>query len=355
MVGFVLAIGSLGVVGNNLARPSLTWWSLSLVVASAAALWWRRSHPRLVLASVVLVEVLNFVFLGGESPSGIALFFAVFAVSAYDNSPVRQWVAIAAIVVALTGIGFLLFSRSYEFERLIPSGVLSLIAWMVGDYVRSRRNFFLEVVAKHRQAREQAAEEERLRIARELHDVVAHNVSLMAIQAGAARVSGDSQEKALQSIEDSARDTLRELNKLLGVLRKSPGAPALTPQPSLDDLDSLLKPARDAGLEATLRVEGERRALSSALDMSAYRIVQEAITNVLKHANANRVEVVVDYEPDALLLTVADNGTGPLTGSNGGHGLVGMKERVDLFGGELKTGSSSLGGFVVRARLPIPN
>ena len=355
MVGFVLAAGFLGVVGNNLTRPSITWWSLIMVAASAAALWWRRTQPRVVLGAVVLVEVLNFVFLGGESPSGIALFFAVFAVSAYDSSPFRQWVAATAIVVALAGIGFLLFSRYLEFQRLIPSGVLSLIAWMAGDYVRSRRNFFLEVVAKHRQAREQAAEEERLRIARELHDVIAHNVSLMAIQAGAARMSGDSPEKALQSIEEGARDTLRELNKLLGVLRKSQGAAALAPRPSLDDLDSLLTSPRDAGLEATLKVEGEKRALSSALDLSAYRIVQEAITNVLKHANANRVEVVVDYGRDALVLSVTDNGIGPRASANGGHGLVGMKERVDLFGGELKTGSSSLGGFVVRARLPFPS
>jgi signal transduction histidine kinase len=218
--------------------------------------------------------------------------------------------------------------------------------------MRSRRRFFVELVSRHQKEREQAAEEERLRIARELHDVVAHNVSLMAIQAGAARVSGDSPEQALASIEQGARDTLAELNKLLGVLRKSPGSPELAPQPTLDDLDTLLKPAREAGLDATLKVEGEKRPLSSALDLSAYRIIQEAITNVLKHAGASRVEVVVDYEPDALLLTVSDNGNGPQTAPSTGHGLIGMRERVEMFGGELGTGSSSLGGFTVRAKLP---
>jgi signal transduction histidine kinase len=223
---------------------------------------------------------------------------------------------------------------------------------MAGDYIRSRRTFFQEMVARHQQARAKAAEEERLRIARELHDVVAHNVSLMAIQAGAARVSGNSHEQALASIEQSARDTLAELNKLLGVLRKGPAGPDLVPQPTIDDVDTLLKPARDAGLEATLKVEGRKRPLSSALDLSAYRIVQEAITNVLKHAGASRVEVVLDYKPDALLVTVSDNGTGSDNTPSTGHGLVGMRERVELFGGELATGSSSLGGFTVRAKLP---
>ena len=183
------------------------------------------------------------------------------------------------------------------------------MAWVIGDYIRSRRQFFAEIVARHQQAREQAAEEERLRIARELHDVVAHNVSVMAIQAGAARVSGSSSREALQAIETTARDTLAELNRLLGVLRKGPDAP-LAPQPGLDQVDALLKTARDAGLEATLKVTGERRPLAAALDLSAYRIVQEAITNVLKHANASRVEVILDYQPDALVLTISDNGSG---------------------------------------------
>jgi signal transduction histidine kinase len=223
---------------------------------------------------------------------------------------------------------------------------------MAGDYIRSRRAFLLEMVARHQKAREQAAEQERLRIARELHDVVAHNVSLMAIQAGAARVAGNSSPETLASIEQSARDTLAELNKLLGVLRKSPAGPELAPQPTLDDLDALLKPARDAGLEATLKLEGAKRHLPSALDLSAYRIVQEAITNVLKHASASRVEVTVDYEPEALVLTVSDNGTGSKDAPSTGHGLIGMRERVEMFGGDLTTGSSSLGGFTLRATLP---
>ncbi len=264
--------------------------------------------------------------------------------------------AVAAIAIALIvlAVALLLLGEFPVSRNLIPAGALSLVAWVIGDNVRSRRRFFADLIARHQKEREQAAEEERLRIARELHDVVAHNVSVIAIQAGAARVSGSSAEEALRSIEATARDTLSELNHLLGVLRKQSDAP-LAPQPGLSQLDGLLKPARDAGLEATVKVVGERRDLPAALDLSAYRIVQEAITNVLKHANASRVEVILAFQPDALALTISDNGSGATAavGASTGHGLIGMRERIELFGGELGTGSSSLGGFTVRARLPI--
>ena len=353
VVGFVAFFGLLATLGGAYQLGRSPWPSALLVVLSAGALWWRRRYPRAVLLFVVGVEAVNGIFLASDAPSGLSLAFAAFAVSAYDRSPFRRWVAVGAIAVALTGIGLLLFGRLPVANHIIPSGVLSLVAWMAGDYVRSRRNFFLETVQRHQQAREQAADAERLRIARELHDVVAHNVSLMAIQAGAARVSGEPPVQALASIEQEARDTLTELNRLLGVLRKSPKAPELEPQPSLGDVETLLKPARDAGLEATLTVQGNRRAVSSAVELSAFRIVQEAITNVLKHAGASRVEVVVDYEPEALVLTIRDNGTGPSGAPFTGHGLIGMRERVALFGGDLTTGSTSLGGFSVHATLPV--
>jgi signal transduction histidine kinase len=278
----------------------------------------------------------------------------VYAVSVYGRSRERLFVAAAAIVVIAFAITLLLLGQFPISRTLIPAGSTSLVAWVIGDYVRSRRQFFAELVSRNQAARDQAAEEERLRIARELHDVVAHNVSVIAIQAGAARVSGKSSPQALQLIETTARDTLAELNRLLGVLRKQDGAP-LAPQPGLDQVDALLKAARDAGLEATLKVTGDRRALAAAVDLSAYRIVQEAITNVLKHANASRVAVILDYQGDALALTIRDNGSGPTAAvaASTGHGLIGMRERIEMFGGELGTDSSSLGGFTVRARLPI--
>jgi signal transduction histidine kinase len=263
---------------------------------------------------------------------------------------------VAAIALVLTGVGLLLTDQFRVARGVIPAGVTTLVVWVAGDFMRSRRAFIADLVARNRQEREHAAEQERLRIARELHDVVAHNVSVMAIQAGAARVSGNSSPDALAAIESTARDTLSELNRLVGVLRRGPAAPELAPQPGLAQVDSLIKPVRDAGVDVTLKITGERRDLPAALDLSAYRIVQEALTNVLKHANATRVEVTVDYAADAITLTISDNGAGSSTaraGGSTGHGLIGMRERADLFDGELTTGSSPLGGFTVRARLPV--
>ncbi len=326
---------------------------IPVAVIQAVALWWRRSHPAAVLGVIVATGLVWWVAVPSREPGSPALIFAVYAVSVYGTGRFRLWVAVMAMILTAAAIALLLLDNLAATRDLLPAGATSLVAWVIGDYVRSRRQLLSDVEERHRQEREQAAEAERLRIARELHDVVAHNVSAMAIQAGAARVSGSSPEQALESIERGARDTLAELNKLLGVLRKTGDAP-LAPQPSLAQVETLLKPARDAGLAATLRVTGEQRPLPQAVELSAYRIVQEAITNVLKHANATRLEVTVDYRSDAILLTVSDNGSGttPSTDSTG-HGLVGMRERVELFGGDLFTGTSSLGGFTVKATLPV--
>jgi signal transduction histidine kinase len=325
-----------------------------LLLLETLPLWWRRRFPVAVLAIVAASEVARWALQQSNEPSGVGLVFAVYAVSVYGRTRERLFVAGAAIAIIALAITLLLLGEVPFSRALIPVGSTSLVAWVIGDYIRSRRQFFAELVSRQQAAREQAAEEERLRIARELHDVVAHNVSVMAIQAGAARVSGSSSAQALQSIETTARDTLSELNRLLGVLRKQPDAP-LAPQPGLDQVEALLKTARDAGLDASLTITGERRPLPAALDLSAYRILQEAITNVLKHANATRVELTIDYHPQSLGLAVSDNGSGSTdgVGESAGHGLIGMRERVELFGGELGAGSSSLGGFTVRARLPI--
>jgi signal transduction histidine kinase len=353
VVGFVFVTGCVGLIGG-LTRHSVIAAGLVGVLLQASALVWRRSHPLAVFLVVVLVEVARTLINPDGEPSGLALPFAAFAVSVYGGSRVRLAVAASAIAVILMAVTFLVLGDFQTSRRLIPAGALTLVAWVIGDYQRSRRQFFVELVSRHQQARAQATDDERLRIARELHDVVAHNVSVMAIQAGAARVSGAPSAEALQSIEVTARDTLSELNHLLGVLRKDSDAPR-RPQPGLDHAEALLKPARDAGLEASLKVTGEPRPLPAALDLSAYRIVQEGITNALKHSNATRLEVLIDHQPDAIVLTITDNGRGATEklGDSTGHGLIGMRERVELFGGRLGTGSSSLGGFTVRATLPI--
>jgi signal transduction histidine kinase len=352
VVAFNFAIAGFALIPARFSAPVLSL-SFALVVIGSGALWWRRSHPLAVLLVVICASLVAFAIAPQREPGGAAIAFAVYAVSVYDRGRVRLVVAAAAIAVILLAVALLLLGDFPIARDILPAGATSLVAWVIGDYVRSRRQFFRDLVSRHKQERDQAAEEERLRIARELHDVVAHNVSVMAIQAGAARVTGSSSSEALESIEKSARDTLSELNKLLGVLRKGPGSPDLSPQPSLTDVDAVLQPAREAGLEATLKVTGTPRTLPAAVDLSAYRIVQEAITNVLKHANASRVEVTVDYQPEALAIIVSDNGNGATDESTTGHGLIGMRERVEIFGGQLGASSGSLGGFTVRARLPL--
>ena len=351
IVAFNVLIG-FAAISATYFRSSRIETYMAFGLFQALLLWWRRSHPVVVLLLIVITDVIGAALTPSREVASPALAFAVYAVSVYDRTAMRIWVAGAAIVIIVTAVASLLFGDFTISRALIPASAVSLVAWVIGDYIRSRRQFFADIVARHRQEREQAAEEERLRIARELHDVVAHNVSVMAIQAGAARVSGNNSKEALQSIETTARDTLAELNHLLGALRKESDAP-LSPQPGLDQAEALLKPARDAGLEASLKVSGEPRPLPAALDLSAYRILQEAITNVLKHAQATRIEVGIAFEPDAVVLTVMDNGVGARenAAASTGHGLIGMRERVELFNGELAASSSSLGGFMVRAKL----
>ncbi|HEY1455876.1 MAG TPA: histidine kinase [Candidatus Dormibacteraeota bacterium] len=356
LVGFTLIAGLPAVlsIAGPFQSTSATALALTiaLVLIEGAALWWRRSQPLIVLAVVAVSQLLVYALNPTREPFGPALAFAVYAVSVYDRPPVRLWVAALSIAAIIAGVLLLVIGDFGTARNFIPAGATSLVAWVIGDYIRSRREFISQLVDRDQAAREQAAEEERLRIARELHDVVAHNVSVMAIQAGAARISGSSSQEALESIETTARDTLAELNHLLGVLRKESDAPH-APQPGLGQLNVLLQSARDAGLEVSLKVKGQPRPLPAALDLSAYRIVQEAITNVLKHASATKVEVTLVYRSEAVAVIVTDNGRGSTVqaGTSTGHGLIGMRERVELFNGVLRTRTSPLGGYTVAAML----
>jgi signal transduction histidine kinase len=206
-------------------------------------------------------------------------------------------------------------------------------------------------------AAREAVVEERARIARELHDAIAHDVSLIVVQAGAERLALDatagSTTYVLQTIERTGRGALTEMRRLVGMLRSSEGE-SLAPQPSLADLPRLVSQVREAGLPVELKVEGERRELPLGIELSAYRIVQEALTNALKHAGDARATVRVSYSPDQLELEVADDGVGgPARVAGGGHGLAGMRERVALYGGRLDAGRRPERGFTVRVVLPI--
>jgi signal transduction histidine kinase len=242
---------------------------------------------------------------------------------------------------------------SAVFFGIVMLAVMLLVRRVLGD--RERR---VELAERERDlAAREAVVGERARIARELHDVVAHSVSVMVVQAQAGPRLPDEPERvreAFRSIETTGREALVELRRLLGVLRGGEEHAATAPQPGLASLEVLVEQVREAGLRVDLRVEGEPAQLPAGVDLSAYRIVQEALTNTLKHAGRAEAEVIVRYEAAAVELEILDNGVGPDTRANGsGHGLVGMGERVALYGGLLEAGSRNGHGFAVRARLPL--
>jgi signal transduction histidine kinase len=351
-----------GVLGTHIAGPrALTAW---LPLALALPLLWRRRFP-LAAWTVVLAAISAQALASGDSAEGLEL-VVPFALGGY---------AVAAFGTrrrALAGLGlFAVAYTAYALEdRNIAQGgqqawsgafwgLLVLVFWFAGVFVRARREadtLAAEAVRVERAA-EAALYDERTRIARELHDLIAHTVSVIGIQAGAAeRVLRQDPERAkiqLESIQDRARESVLELRRVLDILREGEEQAELSPQPRLDRLAPLLDEVRHAGLHVALRVEGNATPLPSGVELSAFRIIQEALTNVLKHAGATRAEVLLRYADRSLGIEVADDGAGPNGHARAGHGLIGMRERTALYGGTLTTGRSPTGGFLIAAELPL--
>jgi signal transduction histidine kinase len=317
------------------------------------------------VASLVALGAMTFVadaYVASAATSvvGVAL---VAGVLAANNEP-----RLAAAGLALVwGVIGLVVAQDPQ-ERLVGSLVAGLVAsacWLVGAGWFRRTTYAAALHERAERAereRETAARtavsEERARIARELHDVVAHSVSVMVLQAGAVRrLLRDEQvreREALDTVERTGREALLELRRLLGVLRTPDEGAELAPQPGLAELPALVARTEAAGLPVSVRVHGKPAPLPPGIDLSAYRIVQEALTNTLKHAGPSHAEVEIRYEANAVEIEVTDDGRGP-GGTNGhGHGLVGMRERALLYGGDLSAGAGDGGGYTVRARLPIP-
>jgi signal transduction histidine kinase len=353
-------------------EPGLASVAIALLIN--VPLMWRRRAPLVVLAVVFAATAVGDVT-AVPYGQGFGLILALYTVASACE-PRR---AIPAFIVVTLGVLVLLTAGALWAPQPVTLDLFFLnllvigITWAIGDNVRTRRAYTAELedrAARLERQREAdaraAAASERARIARELHDVVAHHVSVMAVQAGAARrvvaTQPDRARDAVEAIEGTARQALTELRRLLGVLRRGdrpagpePG-PALAPQPGLGELEALAEQARRAGLRFELVTEGEPRPLPAAIDLSAYRIVQEALTNTLKHANAARARIAVRYGRDEVELTVADDGRGIVDADElaaGGHGLIGMRERVALFGGDLTIGPRPGGGLRVAARLPV--
>jgi signal transduction histidine kinase len=339
-----------------------------LVPFTTAPIALRRYRPLEVLIVTVVAGVLILI-LTSQAQFPVGVLVALYTVASRCERPVSIR---AAKWVALPIIAGVIVSTGPHPGRVIPELAVFAIAWVLGDNIRTRRAYLAELearAARLEREREEKAEraviDERARIARELHDVIAHNVSVMVVQASAGEELFDSNperaRESLSAVASTGRAALSELRRLLGVIRaeeEPEGGPAYAPQPGIEYLDDLVRQVQETGLAVELSVLGQPRELPEGVGLCAYRIVQEALTNTLKHAHASRAQVGVRYVDNALELQVLDDGRGAqaVNGDSepAGHGLIGMRERVALFGGELTAGPRGAGdGYEVRARLPL--
>jgi signal transduction histidine kinase len=337
------------------SRPALAVAGLAMTVPLA----WRRKRPVEVAAIVFGALIVQDLVAGSNAhtpdPQLFAWIVAAYSVGAHAD---RLGAAVGGILALGSTIGWIGLD-----DALLPVAVIGG-AWVAGRLVHGghRRAVALEERAvaldRERDVRAQAAvAEERARIARELHDVIAHSISVMGVQAGAVRrvlTPGQSEQRdALLSVERTGREALAEMRRLLGILRRSDDDLAHGPPPSMTGVEELVDQAREAGLPVNLRVEGDPVPLAPGVDISAYRIVQEALTNARKHAGPAQATVVVRYLRRELQLEVTDDGRSATQNGDGGYGLVGMQERVAIYGGRLQTGPEPGGGYGVRAYLPL--
>ena len=347
---------------------------LLLVVATTLSLTVRRTRPLLAVCAVVTGQLLAVVWhYPPAMPDFAAYLIATYSVAAYRGLAIGALGGVLALVTM--NVFLLTFPADLGLMSFMTNNALVVGVWVLGRNLRLRRAYFTELedrAARLEEARgtdaRAARVEERSRIARELHDVVAHHVSVMTVQAGAARRILDRHpagaREAMTTIEEVGRTALSEMRRIVGVLRtdRDPETAGgeLAPQPGLGDLGELLDHVRDTGLSVQLWVEGEARTPSPGVDVAAFRLIQEALTNTLKHAGPQaRAWVRLRYTAADLTVEIEDDGRGTATivADGGerrpGHGLVGMYERVALYGGELRIGPRVGGGFGVRARFPL--
>jgi len=328
--------------------------ALVVFAVASGVLFWRRSQPLPVFAVTLGAAALS---VGFEDVDlvGIAMLFALYSVGRYVTND-RWGHAALAGALALVTVSSLADATSVA---AIGFGLfLTSLVWYAGRRLRIRGERAAQLEREHAAEARRAVVEERTRIARELHDVVAHRVSLMTVQAGAAKtVAADDPEgasRAMDAVEKAGREALDELRHLLGVLRPEDEAEALGPQPGLADVPRLVDQLRVAGLDVSLRMDGARIELPVRVDLSAYRILQEALTNALRHAGPDaRTEVRVHTDDRAVDIEVVDDGRGVTILTGSGQGIIGMRERALLLGGRLDAGPRPGGGFRVAARLPI--
>jgi signal transduction histidine kinase len=358
LLGALLAGGIAEALGDSTLTPAGHVTSVVGATAAVVALTFRRRAPEasfVALFAIVAVWIaIAYGWAQGPFIGFLDILVGAFALGLHGRGR-RPLIVFASVLAILVAHDVYAWARGFTAAGdTAPAWIFIGVAFAAGVVVQ-RRERLADVFADLR-AREAVADE-RARIARELHDVIAHDVSVMVVQAqGAARVLEGEQPEvraALAAIESTGREAVDEMRRLLGVLRRSDEEMAFAPQPSLTALDALVTAVREAGLPVALEIVGDPVALPPGVDLSAYRIVQEALTNALKHAGPARARVVVRYAADAVELEVSDDGVGVAEAPGTGHGLVGMRERVALYGGDLQAGRLREGGWTLRARLPL--
>jgi signal transduction histidine kinase len=364
-----IGVGIAGVVVGQDRTDGPTgplWFDVLAIVGILSPLFVRRRYPFGAPLAVGAAVVLTTFVDPRVTPFAFVTFLAGCAAVFFVGLLRDRSQAMAGLALAVGIDAFVAYrDPKGSLGTFIPTTVIFAILWTIA-FALSRK--FQEAdEAKERASRAErereerartAVTEERARIARELHDVVGHSVSVMTVQASAVRrllrPDQEREREALLIVEQTGREALAEMRRMVGVLRRPEEAPALAPQPSLDHLDRLVEQARDAGLPVELRIEGEPVQLPAGLDLTAYRLVQEGLTNALRHARAEQAQVFVRYGDDDIEVTVIDDGQGGSPdGVSGGHGLVGMRERVSVYGGELDAGPRPDGGYRLRAKLPL--
>jgi signal transduction histidine kinase len=359
-------------VRDGMSEPSD--WAVITILTVVAPVWVRRRNPLLALSVGCFGILLH---IGSDWPEGslpLSVMLLTYTVAAWSSQR-RAAVGIGVVYATLILLG-ITDTPGLDTLGVVGNMAVFTVAWAFGIALRARRETLESRLREaeeranvERQSTARVLAEERLRIAQELHDVVAHSMSVIAVQAGVgAHVLADRPEQAraaLDAISATSRGTLTEMRRLLGVLRDSDGKRDHAPAPGLADVPQLVDDVRKAGVPVTLNVEGSSVCVNAGVELSAYRVVQEALTNVIKHAGAaSHVDVTVKYLPGSLAVEIVDDGRGAaaVPSVNGGHvdngavesghGLVGMRERVELWGGELAVGPVSGGGYRVKALLP---
>jgi signal transduction histidine kinase len=370
----VVLVGAVGILGLTAplllgGRPSASSaLSLLLVLLQAGVLWWRRRRPLLVLVVTLVALLLAQAFGDVNAASFLGPHAAAYAAAAYADRTralTGLGVVIAAAALNHAVVTWLTDDLPYGPVLLGPSGIVVLLAWGVGRYMQMRRAYLEAVLAYTSQLEQdrdahlqRAIREERRRIARDLHDQVAHHLGVISLQTSAARRwLGRDQDRtatALASAEQASRTALETMPTILQALRSDEGEAGRGPQPTLADVDGLLEQMRAAGVTIDLEVMGEPHDLHPTVELTAYRVIQESLTNVLKHAGPAQVTVRLRYGPGRFEVEVEDDGHGSAAspGTGARLGLVGMRERVQLLDGELVTGPRDGGGFRVHASLP---